>query len=106
MTAFTSQPLISSTFGSRHLIRKNRADEVRVHGCPVPSRYGTDGLLTSLAFTHNPDHPHTPGAVLLYENKQYLSCVKQLIEPRRNARDDEMIKANECLLEQGVDYSA
>jgi hypothetical protein len=48
---FLSQPLISSTFGSRYLIRTYRTGEVRVHGCPVRywgSRYRTDGLLTWL----------------------------------------------------------
>jgi hypothetical protein len=47
VTAFTPQPLISSTLGSICLIRESRTDEVRVHGRPVPywgSRYGTDGL--------------------------------------------------------------
>jgi hypothetical protein len=50
-----STSLISSTFGSRYLIRKYRTDEVRVHGCPVRywgSRYGTDGLLTWLVSFH------------------------------------------------------
>jgi hypothetical protein len=52
MTAFALKPLSFPTFGSRYLIRKYRTDEVRVQGCPVPnwgSRYGTDGLSTTLS---------------------------------------------------------
>src|SRR5271168_4616196 len=57
---YSSTSLISSTFGSRYLIRKYRTDEVRVHGCPVPNwgfRYGTDGLSTTLDGTSVDIHP-------------------------------------------------
>jgi hypothetical protein len=43
---------LSSTFGSRYLIRKYGLKRYAVHGYPVPyrgSRYGTNGLLTWLS---------------------------------------------------------
>jgi hypothetical protein len=80
MTAFTSQPLISSTFGSRHRIRAYRTGEVRVHGCPV--RYGGPGtvrteLLTTLTGVHligmclmgvHLTGVHLTGVYLIYES--------------------------------------
>jgi hypothetical protein len=62
LTAFTPQPLISSTLGSICLITKYRADEVRVYGRPVPywgSRYGTDGLLTWLNMSQSRQYHYT-----------------------------------------------